>query len=99
MCDVHKLLMKLNQEFRSLSSIKLDYNPFLGFGYEIEYKGLKFFMTKNKSDKQMTMEIHTIQSDDTIQTVQVPQEALHLGLRLIDKIEKPVVQNVVSIRE
>lgn len=98
--DIYRLFYKWSREFKSLKQIKLDYHPFLGFGYIIEDRGFEFFLTKNKIGKETFMELHSFKDEQTVQTMQVPPEALHLALRLIDKIEKPVVKKAVaSLRE
>ncbi len=94
--DVYRLFYKWNREFRNLKPIKLDYHPFLGFGYVVEDRGLEFFITKTKLGKETLLELHSLKDPQTVQTVQVPPEALHLGLRLIDKIEKPLVKQSVA---
>ena len=87
---VLELLQRWNKNFSNLGVVELDYNPFLGFGYCIEDKGEKFFLTKNKINNESLVEIHSFKQETTTQSLLVPPEALHLALRLIDRIEKPL---------
>lgn len=93
---ITQLLQRWTKNFNQLPTVELDYNSFLGFGYVIEDQGEKFFLTKNKIDNESVIEIHTFKNDVTTQSILVPPESLHLALRLIDKIERPVKETEIS---